>query len=184
MVEIRTERLTLRPARPTDLAALHAVFREPRAMTYWSEPPHETIERTRVWLDEMIAIPPDEGEDFVVELDGVAIGKAGLHRFPIIGFILAPDHWGRGLAAEALRAVLARAFEVHGLPAIDADVDPHNAACLRLLGRLGFVEIGRRERTWLVGDQWCDSVDLRLDAASWRTRASPQANGNASVTGI
>jgi RimJ/RimL family protein N-acetyltransferase len=119
----------------------------------------------------MIAILPDEGEDFIVELDGVAIGKAGFHLFPVIGFIFAPDQWGRGLAAEALRAVLARAFAVHALPAVDADVDPRNAACLRLLERLGFEEIGRRERSWLVGDAWCDSVDLRLAAKDWPRKA-------------
>lgn len=167
MVELRTERLTLRPARPSDLAAVHAVLGDARATTYWYEPPHATLDQTRIWLDNMIAIPPDEGEDFIVELDGVAIGKAGLYRFPTIGFIFAPDHWGRGLAGEALRAVVARAFDVHDLPAIDADVDPHNAACLRLLDRLGFKEIGRRDRTWLVGDTWCDSVDLRLEAKDW-----------------
>ncbi len=168
MVEIRTERLTLRPARLADLPAIHSILADPRTTTCWYEPPHETLDQTRVWLDSMIAIPPGEGEDFIVELDGVAIGKAGFHRFPTIGFIFAPDHWGRGLAGEALRAVLARAFEVHALPAIDADVDPRNVACLRLLTRLGFREIGRRERSWLVGDIWCDSVDLRLEVKDWR----------------
>ena len=68
-----------------------------------------------------------EGEDFIVELDGRLIGKAGLWRFPEIGFILHPDHWGRGFAREALGFVIDRAFDVHGLPKVDADVDPRNA---------------------------------------------------------
>jgi hypothetical protein len=38
-----------------------------------------------------------------------------------VGFTLHPHRWGRGLAAEALAAVLDRAFAVHGLPAITAD---------------------------------------------------------------
>jgi RimJ/RimL family protein N-acetyltransferase len=29
---------------------------------------------------------------------------------------------------------------------------------LALLDRLGFAEVRRAERTWLVGDEWCDSV--------------------------
>ena len=64
--------------------------------------------------------------------------------------------------------MLDRAFGVHGLPAVEADVDPRNAASLRLLGRLGFEEVGQAERTVLIGDTWCDSVYLRLDAGRWR----------------
>ena len=137
-------------------------------MAYWSSPPHENVEKTRDWLDSMIAIHPSEGEDFMVELDGQLIGKAGLWRFPEIGFILHPDHWGHGYAREALTLVLDRAFGVHGLPKVDADVDPRNLSSLRLLSRLGFRETGRKERTWHVGGQWCDSVYLEIDAGSWR----------------
>jgi RimJ/RimL family protein N-acetyltransferase len=93
------------------------------------------------------------------------IGKAGLYRFPDIGYLLDPACQGRGLMREALTAVIARAFAVHALPRIQADVDPRNAASLRLLARLGFRETHRQARTWLVGEQWCDSVYLVLDAA-------------------
>jgi len=164
MVEIRTERLLLRRARSSDLAGFHAIFRDERAMAYWSTPPHQAIEDTVRWLDSMIAIEPQQGEDFVVEHEGRLIGKAGLYRFPEIGFIFHPDCWGRGFAREALGAVLSRAFDGHGLPSVEADVDPRNSRSLRLLGGLGFIETGRAARTFLVGDQWCDSVYLRLAA--------------------
>jgi RimJ/RimL family protein N-acetyltransferase len=118
----------------------------------------------------MIAIQPSEGEDLIMELDGRLIGKAGLWRFPEIGFILHPDYWGRGFAGEALALVLQRAFDVHGLPKVEADVDPRNVSSLKLLNRLGFHETGRKERTWFVGGQWCDSIYLALDAASWKAR--------------
>ena len=167
MAEIRTERLLLRPAREDDRAALHAILSDPRAMRYWSTPPHEAIEQTRDWLAATIAIPLGEGEDFLVEHEGRVIGKAGLYRFPETGFLFAPEMWGQGFASEALRAVIARAFAVHGLAAIEADVDPRNAASLRLLGRLGFAETGRAARTWLVGEEWCDSVYLRLGREGW-----------------
>jgi RimJ/RimL family protein N-acetyltransferase len=48
------------------------------------------------------------------------------------------------------------------IPAVIADVDPRNSACLNLLTRLGFQETHRTARTWLVGDEWCDSVYLAL----------------------
>lgn len=171
MVEIRTERLLLRPAREADLDAIHRVLSDLRAMRYWSTPPHASIEQTRDWLAATIAIDPSVGEDFVVEHDGRLIGKAGLYRFPEAGFIFHPDVWGRGFAAETLGAVIARAFAVHGLDRVEADVDPRNAASLRLLARLGFEETARAARTWLVGGEWCDSVYLRLGREGWPKRA-------------
>ena len=169
-MELRTERLLLRTAREDDLAAMHEILSHPAAMTYWSSVPHETIDQTRDWLASMIAIQPSEGEDFIIELDGKLIGKAGLWRFPEIGFILHPDHWGRGYASEALTPVLDRAFDVHGLAKVEADVDPRNIASLNLLTRLGFRETGRKERTWSVGGKWCDSVYLEADAANRASR--------------
>ena len=131
-------------------------------MAYWSTPPHATLDESRAWLDAMMAIPAGEGEDFVVEHEGRVVGKAGLYRFPEIGYIFHPGVWRRGFAREALRAVVRRAFDVHGLREIRADVDPDNAASLAVLGRLGFRETGRKQRTWLIGGRWCDSVYLEL----------------------
>lgn len=167
MAELRTDRLLLRSARADDLDALHAIMRQPRAMAYWSTPPHGSLAETADFLEGMMTIPAGEGEDFAIEHEGRLIGKAGLYRFPDIGYLLDPACWGRGLMREALTAVIARAFAVHDLPRIQADVDPRNAASLGLLARLGFRETHRQARTWLVGEQWCDSVYLVLDAADW-----------------
>ncbi len=172
MIELLTPRLRLRPAAPDDVDAIHAIMREPRAMRYWSTTPHDSLEQTRAWLQSMIDTPAAEGEDFVVEHEGRVIGKAGLYRFPEIGFIFHPDVWGRGFAREALDAVIQRGLAVHELPAIEADVDPRNIASLRLLASLGFVEIRRAERTWQVGDEWCDSVYLGLNEATYQAAAA------------
>lgn len=163
MSTIRTARLTLRHAAEADLEGIHAVLGNPRAMAYWSTEPHGSLQQTRIWLNDMIATRPDRGEDFIVEHDGRVIGKAGLYRFPEIGYILHPDAWGKGFATEMLRPILDRAFVVHGLPAVVADVDPRNAASLTLLKRFGFRETGRAERTVEIAGRWFDSVYLRLD---------------------
>ena len=164
MAELETPRTRLRPARGGDLDAIHAILSDRLATAYWSTPPHSGIEESRDWLAAMIAIPPGEGEDFVVEHDGRVIGKAGLYRFPEIGYIFHPDYWGRGLAREALAAILHRAFAVHRLDRVTADVDPRNLASLKLLAGLGFVETGRAARTWHVAGCWCDSIYLALEA--------------------
>ena len=161
-VVIETSRLRLRRARPDDLDAMHAILSHPQAMRYWSSLPHTEIAQTQDWLDGMIASPPDESDDFIVELDGVAIGKAGCWRLPAVGYILHPDYWGRGFATEALTAAVAHVFANFPLPALIADVDPRNTASLALLARLGFTEIQRASRTWQIGEEWCDSIYLGL----------------------
>lgn len=157
---IRTERLLLRRATWEDLAAVHRLFSEPRAMRYWSRPEHETLEETRQWLRFLVE-PAADSMDFLVEKDGEVIGKAGAWALPEVGFLLHPDHWGKGLAFEAMAAVIAHVESEHpALSALTAEVDPRNAASLRLLSRLGFRETHRAERTLLWKDEWCDSIYL------------------------
>lgn len=170
MAIVHTARLTLRPAQENDLEAMHAILSDPRAAAYWSTPPHENLEETRAWLASMIALPPEEGEDFIVECEGRVIGKAGFYRRPEIGFIFHPDVWGKGFAAEALTAVLDRLFALHPSVEAIADVDPRNANSLRLLDRLGFVRSGYRKNSWHIAGEWCDSVDLSLSFENWATR--------------
>lgn len=162
MVEMRTKRLLLRPASAADLSDFHEILSNQAATAFWSTPPHRDREETEAWVAGMMSIDPREGEDFAIELEGRVIGKAGLYQFPEIGFILHPDAWRKGFAQEAVGAVIERAFAVHRLPAIEADVDPRNLASLRLLDRLGFQEVRRAARTWNIGGMWCDSVYLRL----------------------
>ncbi|WP_298285091.1 GNAT family protein [Novosphingobium sp.] len=170
---IRTPRLFMRPVDPErDFAAMHAILSAPQAMAYWSTPPHDSEAQTREWLAAMAGIEPALGEDFIVEFEGRVIGKAGLYRFPELGYLLDPAVWGLGLGREAVQAVIARGFAVHGLPRLTADVDPRNTASMRLLERLGFVETHRQARTWLVGDVWCDSVYYALTREDWYQRTA------------
>lgn len=157
---IRTARLVLRQATWDDLDAVHRLLSNPRAMRYWSRPEHETLEETRDWLRFLVE-PAANSADFLIEKDGVVIGKAGAWQLPEVGFLLHPDYWGQGLSFEAMTAVIAHVETAFpALPELTAEVDPRNAASLRLLGRLGFHETHRAERTLLWKDEWCDSVYL------------------------
>lgn len=169
-MEIRTPRLTLRSARPDDLEGMHAVLSDPRATLWWSTPPHETLEQTAAWLEGMIANGRDH-PDFVIELNGRVIGKAGFYEMPDIGYILHPDVWGQGLAAEAVGAAIDHVFGTRDIETLTADVDPENAASIRLLERLGFIRTGSRARTWNIGGVWKDSVYYALSRADRGTKA-------------
>ena len=117
----------------------------------------------------MIANGPDQ-PDFVIERDGVVIGKAGFWKLPEVGYILHPDHWGQGIAGEAVRAAIDHVFATRDLDDLTADVDPDNAASIRLLERLGFVKTGFAERTWNIGWEWKNSLYYGLSRADRSAR--------------
>ena len=159
---IRTERLVMRRFAHDDTPAMHRLLSDPRATRYWSTPPHESLEQTAEWVASEVDSPPGLSDDFVVTLDGALIGKLGCWRLPEVGFLFDPKLWGRGYASEAMAAFIARRRAL-GPGELTADVDPRNQPSLRLLGRFGFVETGRAERSWKVGGEWCDSIYLRLE---------------------
>ena len=165
MTILRTERLLLRPARPDDVEGFHAIMRDPRAMRYWSTPPHATLDETREWVASMVERSIEPCSDFVVELDGRLVGKTGCYKLPDIGYILHPDVWGHGYAREAMTAVIAHIFATQDIEKLTADVDPRNTASIGLLLRLGFAETHHAKGTWQVGDELCDSVYFALPRA-------------------
>ena len=54
-----------------------------------------------------------------------------------IGWRLRREAWGQGLATEAARPVLRHAFATLRLPEVVAEIDPANAASLRIAEKLG-----------------------------------------------
>jgi [ribosomal protein S5]-alanine N-acetyltransferase len=159
---IETARLTLRRARLDDFDAIRAMMSDARAMRYWSTLPHESRAVTEKWFAEQFFSGDPARDEWIIALEDRAIGFVGIWQQPEFGFMLAPEVWGRGFASEAAAAFLGYAFATYPLEAVTADVDPRNAASLGVLRKLGFVETGRAERTFLLGDEWCDSVYLAL----------------------
>ena len=88
---------------------------------------------------------------YAVELraGGPPMGLAGLVRRdtlpgPDIGFAFLSEHWGKGYALEAARAVVELAGGTFGITRLLAIVSPHNTPSSRLLEKLGFALEGRK----------------------------------------
>lgn len=158
---LQTARLVLRPARVSDLADLNVVMSDHQTMRYWSQEAHRDLAETEASLARMMA-GNHRGQDFVMELEGRVVGKAGAYALPEVGFILRRDLWGQGLATEAMRCLIPHIFATTDVPALTADVDPRNLGSLRVLERLGFRETGRAERTFFLYGEWADSIYLAL----------------------
>lgn len=160
---IRTKRLLLRRAAWSDLTDIHAVMSAPAAMRYWSTLPHQTLEVTRDWFAEaLLDFDNPNMDERVIELEGHVVGYMGIWNMPEFGFILHPEAWGKGIATEAARALIPNYFATYDIERLTADVDPRNTVSLHLLHKLGFVKVGSAERTFLLGEEWCDSLYLEL----------------------
>jgi RimJ/RimL family protein N-acetyltransferase len=76
--------------------------------------------------------------------DGEHLGCAGLRPYKLsegiyeIGVHLRPQHWGRGHATEAARAVISYAFDQISAKALFAGHHPKNESSRALLAKLGF----------------------------------------------
>jgi RimJ/RimL family protein N-acetyltransferase len=94
----------------------------------------------------MVRLP---GQEAIIGSCGVfhawrGFGK-GLDDEPEAGWIIRYDHWGKGIAKEAMRAIFTWFDAAHGRRRIAAMIEEGNAASQKVAGALGFTEYGRHE---------------------------------------
>ena len=178
---IVTERLVLRPFAAGDLDALHAIQSRPDVTRYLYWEP-----RSRDEVREGLAarLTPtglaEEGDRLslaVVRRDSEAlIGDVSLwlrskeHRQGEIGFLMHPDHHGRGYATEAGRELLRLGFDTFGLHLIVGRCDARNTASARVMERLGMRREAHFRQNELVKGEWCDELVYAMLAGEWTTR--------------
>jgi RimJ/RimL family protein N-acetyltransferase len=146
---LRTDRLLLRRWRTSDREPFQALNADPRVMEYF--PAMLTPEETGEAIGRIENHFSCHGFGlFAAELidEQKFIGYVGLwvpsfnaSFMPAveIGWRLAFDHWGRGLATEGARAVLDHAFETVGLESVVSFTVPANIRSRRVMEKLGMV---------------------------------------------
>lgn len=171
------QRVRLRDPRPQDVDEVFALFSHPEVMCYWSSLPMRARAQADGKIGEMLeSFGRREALDWLIaeRAGDRAIGSCTLYRFDArhrraeIGYALHPDHWGQGLAREAVALALDWAFRSLGLHRVEADIDPRNEASRRLLLALGFRSEGLLRQRFLVDGQATDSEVFGLLRAEWR----------------
>nr|WP_275442936.1 GNAT family protein [Pseudoalteromonas sp. OOF1S-7] len=79
-----------------------------------------------------------------------------------LGFMLTPEHQGKGYAKESTSAVIEFAFNQCGYHKLTATVTEGNEASFNLLTNLGFEHEGTLKDNYLIGGQWCHDQKLGL----------------------
>ena len=176
---IRTERLLLRPFAPNDFAPLFAIYSREDVARYLYWGPRDEA-HVREMLAQRIAerALAQEGDRLslatVLQATGELIGNVVLqwtsaeHAQGEVGFAFHPDRHGHGYATEAVRPMLAIAFEHLGLHRVIGRTEARNDASARLMERLGMRrEAHLVENEW-VKDEWQSELVYAILDREWR----------------
>lgn len=150
---IETARLVLRPHVPGDFADIARLWGDPAVTRFIGGRP-STAEESWARLLRYLGLWPALGFGYFAVTDratGAFLGDVGLADFhrdiaPSLvgmaeaGWVLAPEAWGRGIATEALMAVLDWYRATPAARPVACIVAPDNAGSLRVARRCGFVE--------------------------------------------
>lgn len=85
-----------------------------------------------------------------------------------IGFTLAPEHQGRGLAQEALRLLLDHVFGTMKKHRVTALTDAENQPAQKLLKALGFRQEAHYLKNVFFKGRWGDECLFALLAGEWK----------------
>jgi RimJ/RimL family protein N-acetyltransferase len=169
-VVIETARLRLRPLTAHDLAEVHGVVLGDPAVTWDGRA--RSVEESREALAAKLHHVEVHGfgmQAVTDREDGAFLGWAGLQHLEggadvELGYYLGRPAWGRGLATELARALVAHGFDELGLERIVAVVRPDNAASRRVLAKAGLHPAGTGHHYGADVELWV--IDLSRPGAS------------------
>jgi RimJ/RimL family protein N-acetyltransferase len=187
---LRTDRLEIRPATTADLEATWR-FRRLEDVGRWLTRAPADLEAYRAQFEDGERL----AKTLVVELDGAVIGDLmlevddGWAQWEVadrargvqaeLGWVLHPDHAGRGYATEAVRELIRVCFEDLGLRRVTANCFADNHDSRRLMERVGMRrEVHTVRESLHRSGEWLDGMGYALLADEWR---DPEAVRGAGV---
>jgi [ribosomal protein S5]-alanine N-acetyltransferase len=160
----------IRPVTPDDAHELTALYRASREFLAPFEPMRGddfyTVDGQRERLEQIVRDAAAEaGWRFAIVDDGAIVGTINVSdvvRGPMqlanVGYWVAREHNGRGLATQAVADVIEFAFGEVGLHRLEAGTLPDNVASQRVLEKNGFERFGFAHKLLFIGGEWTDHV--------------------------
>ena len=158
-----TKRLRLRAFRASDLDAMHALYADADNLRYWSTPPSANLGATRRAMRWHLAYRPRNYVIWAVEesKSRKVIGMINYHHRNLrekrvdVGWLILPQHQGKGYMTEAGQALLRHLFDDLGVHKVEALIEQANKPSVALAKRLGFrLEGGPIRDRWSVNGTW------------------------------
>lgn len=174
--QIDTDRLTIRPLAPRDIAAFVA-YRNVDAVARFQDWP---LPYTAAMAADLVGDvgrlggpTPGEWVQLALVHDAALVGDIAVWlddecQLASIGYTVALEHQGHNYAVEAAEAVVEWLFDTAGVHRIAATIDPRNMASARVLERCGFEYVGTARASAFVRDEWADDTRFSLLSGDWR----------------
>ncbi len=164
----------IRAPRPEDRGEVVALTHRSRRLHRGLVSPPEDEAAFDSYL-ERCARPNFEGLLLCRSEDGRVVGVFNLSEIvrgnfqsAYLGYYAGEPYAGRGYMTEGLRLVLRHAFENLKLHRVEANIQPTNAASIRLARRAGFTQEGFSRHYLKIGGRWRDHERWALLAEDWK----------------
>lgn len=177
-VELKTERLLLRPFTFEDVADVVAYAADEEWGRFLILPRPYTVRDGEEFVARQLLRSWETEPGFAITLGGRVIGSTGLRvdaaeALAEIGYGVAREHWGSGLAPEAAAAVIDWAFPTYSLHKVFARADGRNVQSQRVMEKLGMTrEAGLRRHRVHQGER-VDEVWYGLLREEWEAGRAP-----------
>jgi ribosomal-protein-alanine N-acetyltransferase len=166
--ELNTARLLLRRLTVTDAKDLFVLRSDEKVMQYIGREPAQALDEMYKLIQQF-----DEG----IEKNEAILWGITLKENPQqiigticfwnmqpnnyrseIGYMLHPDHWGKGIMKEALRVSIEYGFTTIGLHSIEARTHADNTASSVLLEQAGFIKEGYLKEDSYFRGKFSDTI--------------------------
>jgi RimJ/RimL family protein N-acetyltransferase len=185
--QLETARLWLRWPRAADAAAIHRFCSVWEVARYTARIPHPyppgsaerfiyaAREGNASGRDLTLVMTPTKGKREAI--GSISLESRGRDRL-CLGFVLAPEHWEKGLSTEAIKTMVKAGFSLTAAIEIIADVRVENDASQHILESCGFeiVATGPKGAPARGGLVECDTFRLTRDAWADEVASSRQAS--------
>lgn len=175
--QLESGRLILREITEADVQELYALRSNEEAMKYLDIPKLADLQaallhirKLAAWREEKVSVSWGIALKEDPKLIGTILFKNILaaHHRAEVGYMLMPQYWRRGIAREALHAVLNHGFNTMQFHSIEAVVNPDNQASIRLLEQQHFIREGYFRENYYFEGKFLDSAVYSLLRSSYR----------------
>jgi ribosomal-protein-alanine N-acetyltransferase len=162
---IKTKRLLLRDFKPEDAEAIFEMRRNQKVNQFIARPGMESLEQAKELVQKVkTTYSQKQGIGWAAMLrdNNSMIGACGLNRIEYenlraeIGGEMSTRYWGKGIALEAVEAIVNFAFDTVNLHSIEARVWPENRGAIFLLETLGFKKEAHLKDALFYNDKFMD----------------------------
>ena len=141
-VTLRTDRLLLRPFGLADVDDVYAYARDSEWGRYLPVPSPYDYRHAVAFVARSVLTSWVTNPVFPICLNGRVVGGINIqvdacNATAEMGYSIAREHWGKGLVAEAAKAVMGWAFRAFDLAKATATVDIANTGSWRVMEKLG-----------------------------------------------